>query len=71
MRDGFDSNKGQIYKLPDDVERLEKYLPLDVLKSHATQRLKDKSMVYPAKAAWRAVIEGCRIYGKGGSMAEH
>lgn len=71
LRDGFDSNKGQIYKLPDDVERLEKYLPIDLLKSHATQRLKDKSIAYPAKAAWRAILEGCRIYGKDGSMAEH
>lgn len=70
LRDGFDSNKGQIYKLPDDVERLEKYVPLDVLKSHATQRLKDESMPYPTKAAWQAVIEGYRIYGIDGSKAE-
>lgn len=71
LRDGFDSHKGQIYKLPDDVGRLEKYLPIDVLKSRAAQRLKDKSMAYPAKAAWRAALEGCRIYGKDGSAAEH
>ena len=71
LRDGFDSNKGQIYKLPDDVERLEKYLPIDLLKSHATQRLKDKAIGYPVKAAWRAILEDRRIYGKDGSMAEH
>lgn len=70
LRDGFDSSKGQIYKRPDEPERLEKYVSLERLKERAVQRLKDESMSYPTRAAWRAIVEENRIYGKDGSFAD-
>lgn len=71
LQRGFDSNKGQSYAVPKEVERLEEYVDLAVLKSHAAVRLKDETLDYPVRAAWRALAEDKAIYGKDGSLAVH
>ena len=71
LQRGFDSNKGQSYAVPKEVERLEKYVDLNVLKSQAAARLKDEAMEYPVRAAWRALAEGKALYGKDGSLVGH
>lgn len=71
MEGGFDSVKGQYYVVPKEVDRVEKYVAMDALRHHATERVKDESLGYPARAAWRAVIEGKAVYGKDGSFARH
>lgn len=71
MGGGFDSVKGQYYAIPKDVKRLEKYIAMDSLKQQALERLKDEALDYPARAAWRAVVECKTIYGKDGSFADH
>lgn len=70
MEGGFDSVKGRYYVIPKEVDRVEKYVAMDYLRQHAAERVKDGSMKYPARAAWRAVIEGKAFYGKDGSIAE-
>jgi hypothetical protein len=69
MEGGFDSVKGRYYAIPKEVERVEKYVAMAVLKQHAVERLKDETLGYPARAAWRAVAEGKAVYGKDGSIA--
>lgn len=71
MEGGFDSVKGRYYVIPKEVDRVEKYVPMDALRQHAAERVKDESLGYPARAAWRAVIEGKAVYGKDGSVARH
>lgn len=69
MGGGSDSVKGRYYAIPREVERVEKYVAIDALKQHAAERLKDETLGYPARAAWRAVAEGKAVYGKDGSIA--
>lgn len=69
MESGFDSVKGRYYAIPKEVERVEKYIAMDELKRQAAERLKDEALGYPARAAWRAVVEGQALYGKDGSIA--
>jgi hypothetical protein len=71
MEGGFDSVKGRYYVVPKEVDRVEKYVAMDALKQHAAERLKDDALSYPARAAWRALIEGKAVYGKDGSFARH
>ena len=61
----FDSYKGRSYVIPEEIQRVEAYVAMDALKQHAANRLKDKSLDYPARAAWRAVTEGKAFYGDG------
>lgn len=70
MGGGYDSVKGQYYSIPKEVKRVEKYIAMDSLKQHALERLKDGTLDYPARAAWRAVAEGKAVYGKDGSIAK-
>lgn len=65
----YDSVKGQTYSLPDEIERLEAFLPLEDLRERARQRLDDSQIAYPLKAAWRAVLEGKKLYAVDGSEA--
>lgn len=65
----FDSVKGLYFEIPREVERWETYVSLDELRPHAECRLKDEALEYPARAAWRALIEGKTIYGKDGTLA--
>jgi hypothetical protein len=66
----FDSLKGQSYAVPKEVDRVEKYVSMAVLKRLAVKRLEEKSLGFPARAAWLAVAKGKSIYGKDGSAAE-
>lgn len=70
LRRGFDSNKGQNYAMPDEPKQLKRFVAIDELKCHAAERLKDASLTYPIRAAWRALVEGRAIYGKDGSLAD-
>lgn len=63
----FGGVKGASYALPVPTEYLERFVALDELKRKGAQRLQDESMTYPARAAWRAVVEGGELYGKDGS----
>ena len=45
-------SRQQTYEIP---ENLEKYVSLATLKAHASQRLQDTNLDFPAKAAWRSV----------------
>lgn len=69
LRDSFDSYKGQIFALGAEEMLIDAYVPLEELKRHGEGRLSDETMTLPARAAWRALIEGKRIYGKDGSLA--
>jgi len=65
----WDSTKGDSYSLPRDTSLHEVYCPLADLKSHATARLRDASLQYPERAAWRSVVEGNCLYGVDGTVA--
>lgn len=67
MKGAFDSHKGQSYRLPKNPEELENFIAIDLLKLLAVERLKDETLDYPVKAAWRALLEEKCIYGKDGS----
>lgn len=70
LQHSFDSTKGQIYSLPNDIERLTAFCTLAEFKSHANSRLSDSKLDYPARAAWRAVAEGKKLYAVDGSNAD-
>jgi KAP family P-loop domain len=61
----WDSSKGWSYSLHDNVAHDEAYWPLEQIRAHAAERLKDPALQYPARAAWQAVVEGKRLYGDG------
>lgn len=65
----WDSTNGDSYSLPRDASLHEVYCPLADFKSHATVRLLDASLQYPARAAWRSVVEGNCLYGIDGTVA--
>lgn len=67
LKGPFDSHKGQSYRLPKNIHELENFVALDLLKLLAAERLKDKKLYYPVRAAWRALMEEKCIYGKDGS----
>jgi len=67
LKGGFDSHKGQSYRLPKDIQELENFIAIDQLKLLAAERLTDEALDYPVRAAWRALLEGKCIYGKDGS----
>lgn len=67
LRHSFDSDKGQTYALPKEIERLEAYCSLDEFRKHAQARLAEPSVAYPARAAWRSVVEAKTLYGMDGS----
>ncbi|WP_047783674.1 P-loop NTPase fold protein [Variovorax paradoxus] len=68
LRDNFDSHKGQMYALSEGAV-LEAYCPIPRFRKHAEGRLTDTAMTFPARAAWQALVEGKRLYGKDGSLA--
>ena len=71
MRKSFDSNKGQIYAMPDDQSILEQYCPLADLREKAMKRLHSPDLMLPAKAAWMALAENRKFYGVDGSVCEN
>ena len=71
VQHSFDSHKGQTYALPKERDVLEKYVDVATLKKFGAERLKDDALVYPARAAWRAVVEERSLYARDGSVTEH
>lgn len=67
---GFDSNKGQTYYLPEETAIIEAYASLEMLRAHATTRLADPKLAFPARAAWMAVDSGKDVYGVDGTFAD-
>lgn len=67
LKGAFDSHKGQSYRLPKNLDELENFIAIDSLKLLAAERLKDETLGYPVRAAWRALLEEKCIYGKDGS----
>lgn len=67
LKGSFDSHKGQSYRLPKNLRELENFVSIELLKQLAAERLKDETMDYPIRAAWRALLEEKSIYGKDGS----
>lgn len=65
----FDSIKGQRYSLHQNRSIVENYVSIEKLKRHAINRLADPTLDFPAKAAWRAVVEQTSFYGVDGSYA--
>lgn len=64
-----DSSKGIAYSLPTEKDLISHYCPIEVFKTHAINRLNDPLLVYPARAAWRSVMEERSLYGVDGSDA--
>lgn len=71
LRNTFDSTNGASYAVPDDPAVIEAYWLMPELRLHAEDRLRDVTLTYPARAAWRSVVEDKPIYGKDGSVREH
>lgn len=67
MEGRFDSVKGQVYEVPEEVDRVEQFVALEALQTHAVGRLNDQTLVFPARAAWMAVAKGQAFYGVDGS----
>ncbi|XLZ69753.1 hypothetical protein ABT364_25000 [Massilia sp. SR12] len=61
--------KGVIFRRTKDLEIVNSYCGIDFLKNLARLRLEDSTLKYPAKAAWRAVIEDKPLYGIDGMPA--
>lgn len=71
LKHSFDSHKGQTYALPQEIDRLEVFCPIDVFREHAEGRMLDTLISYPAKAAWLSVLQGKTLYGKDGTESSH
>lgn len=69
LRNSWDSSKGQAYCVPSDEEVTKAFCPLKTLRQHASKRLADKSLTYPARAAWQSVLDGKPLYGVDGTDA--
>jgi len=67
----FDSYKGQSFSLTQNEHDLSKFVSIQEFEAHAKQRLRDKSVVYPERAAWRSVVERKHLYGVDGSLCEN
>lgn len=64
LKHAFSSNGGQSYSLPEDPA-VSNLVDPKALVSHAQNRLADKAVKYPVRAAWRSVVEGRPLYGDG------
>ncbi|WP_275546301.1 KAP family P-loop NTPase fold protein [Pseudomonas sp. Marseille-Q0931] len=64
LKHAYSSNGGQSYCLPKD-EAIKNLVEPEVLVAHAKERLQDKSIKNPLRAAWRSVAEGKQLYGDG------
>jgi hypothetical protein len=70
LEDRWSSTKGASYSLPEEKDLHDVFCPLETLKAHAAQRLRDTQLQNPGRAAWRSVIEGKRLYGVDGTEAK-
>lgn len=66
---GWDSSKGVVYSWPRDEALHPVFCPIDEFMAHAKARLDDVAMGYPARAAWRSVVERKTLYGVDGTEA--
>lgn len=62
-----DSHKGLTFRLPDRIETLTAYCSLPDLRVIAEKRLSKSTVTYPARAAWRAVLENKALYAVDGT----
>lgn len=58
-------NGRRVFGLPKRIEDLEAYCPLAEFQQYARERLADKKLEYPARAAWCAALENNALYGDG------
>lgn len=65
----WDSTNGQKYCLPSDESLHSVFCPIEEFRAHAEARLTDQNLGYPARAAWRSVVEGKSFYGVHGTAA--
>lgn len=65
FRHAFESTAGQSYAAVGEMDRVECYVALDDLKARGVRRLRDSALTYPARAAWRALVEGRCLYADG------
>lgn len=66
----FVSGIGQAFQVPSEPGLIDAYCPLEDLRALARRRLDDSSLEYPARAAWRSLLEEKSIYGMDGSIRE-
>ncbi|MEE4178993.1 P-loop NTPase fold protein [Pseudomonas viridiflava] len=64
---GWDSVKGDYFSIPRDIAVLTAYCSLNDFKNHATDRLTDQTLEYPARAAWQSVVDEKVLYGIDGT----
>ncbi|EPB7181942.1 TPA: P-loop NTPase fold protein [Pseudomonas aeruginosa] len=64
LKHAYSSSGGQSYSLPDD-DAVRNLVEPKVLASHAKNRLQDKTVKNPVRAAWRSVAEGRPLYHDG------
>lgn len=69
LRNSWDSSNGQAYALPSDEGVTKAFCPLKTLRQHASKRLADETLAYPARAAWQSVLDGKPLYGVDGTDA--
>jgi len=69
LRNSWDSSNGQAYALPSDEGVTKAFCPLKTLRQHASKRLADQTLAYPARAAWQSVLDGKPLYGVDGTDA--
>lgn len=63
----WDSSKGDAYSLHQNEVLDTAYCTLEDIKKHASMRLKDEFLEYPAKAVWRSLLENKSLYGVDGT----
>ena len=68
LKHGQSSSSGQSYLPPEDSSITTAFVSMTEFKSHANERIAS-GVKYPAKAAWRSVIEESPINGRDGSPA--
>ena len=66
---GMDSVNGQRYALVRSLKVVESFCSLEELSAIARNRLEDKSLVYPGRAAWQAALYDKIYYGADGTEA--
>lgn len=69
LSNGWDTVKGQLYKLPQEITLLAAYCSVEEFNAHAKARIGDASLTNEARVAWRCVVEEKALYGIDGSEA--
>lgn len=69
FKHSYESNMGQVYRLPGDLGEVEAFCSLEGLRQHASTRLADPTLKFPGRAAWQSVLTGKSHYGVDGTEA--